>query len=189
MSKTSSPSLRSAVSALAVGVLSVAPAGAQTSASFKLTEATINDGGNPNGASSLASAHFHIKLDAIGDAVVGRGLSSASYHSDEGFVGDYPPPGQVTGLRFGGKTTLVWDPLWSAVKYEVYRGPNSTLSAGTYGTCFASNLTVETATDASTPSVGQGNFYLVTARNRLREEGPKGYRSNGTVEGNPAPCP
>ena len=32
-------------------------------------------------------------------------------------------------------------------------------------------------------------FYLVTARNRLGEEGTKGYRSPGIERPNDAPCP
>jgi hypothetical protein len=51
------------------------------------------------------------------------------------------------------------------------------------------NLIYPMASDTSTPSVGQGRFYLVSARNRLREEGPKGYSSNGIEQANPSPCP
>jgi hypothetical protein len=48
--------------------IAIAPAHAQTSASFKLNEFTLNAGGDPQNGSSAASASFHIKLDAIGDA-------------------------------------------------------------------------------------------------------------------------
>ena len=36
---------------------------------------------------------------------------------------------------------------------------------------------------------GNGYFYLVTARNRLWEEGTKGSSSAGAQRANPAPCP
>ena len=175
------------LAAIAAGAMPL-PATAQTSASYKLTESTIDNGGDPNQGSTLASTHFHIKLDAIGDAVVGAGLASASFHADAGFVGRYPPPGEVSGLAFSGKSTLQWNPERSTGTYELYRDALSTLP-GSFGACFTSDLSVETAMDPSSPSVGQGYFYLVTARNRLREEGPKGYRSDGTEEGNPSPCP
>ncbi|HEX4826187.1 MAG TPA: hypothetical protein VFV19_17945 [Candidatus Polarisedimenticolaceae bacterium] len=165
-----------------------ASAAAQTSASYKLSETAINDGGNPT-ATTLASAHFHVKLDAIGDGVVGSGLTSASFHADTGFVGRYRPPGEVTSLTWSGKTTLQWNPERSIGKYEVYRDLLTALPGGAFGGCLASELTAESATDASTPVTGQGWFYLVTARNRLREEGPKGYRSGGIEEANPSPCP
>ena len=32
-------------------------------------------------------------------------------------------------------------------------------------------------------------FYLVTSRNRLGEEGPKGFDHLGVERGNPVPCP
>jgi hypothetical protein len=50
-------------------------------------------------------------------------------------------------------------------------------------------ILTETTTDPDVPSVTTGYFYLVTADNRLDEEGTKGFRSNGTERGNPAPCP
>jgi hypothetical protein len=91
-------------------------------------------------------------------------------------------------LAFSDRSTLQWSPERSAGTYELYRGALSTLP-GSFGACLTSDLAVETATDASSPLTGQGYFYVVTARNRLREEGPKGYRSDGSEEGNPSPCP
>jgi len=84
-------------------------------------------------------------------------------------------------------STIQWSPEPSAGVYEVYRGVMSSLP-GTFGTCFAGNVSAPTITDASSPPAGQAYFYLVTVRNRLGEEGPKGYQSNGMLEGNPAPC-
>ena len=55
---------------------------AQTSASYKLTEFTFNNGGDPTNGSSAASASYRIRLDAIGDAVTATALSSASHRVD-----------------------------------------------------------------------------------------------------------
>lgn len=164
------------------------PAVAQTSASYKLTETSLNNGGNPRFGAVPGSASFRMTLDAVGEGVVRAGAASASYHVDVGFVGGYGPPGEVTGLRFVDQATLVWDPKPRAQRYEVYRGTIDSLP-GAFGDCFANDLTAPTTSDASSPPDGQGHFYLVTARNRLLEEGPKGYGSDGTEEANTMPCP
>ncbi len=188
MTTTSSAVRRAATTVALLAALARSPAAAQISASYKLQESVINAGGNPRDGGSLASAHFHVKLDAIGDGVVGTGLASASFHVDAGFAGSYPPPGEATGLRFSDKATLTWNPEKSVGAYALHRDLIASLP-GTFGSCQAGNLPGETAADASSPSAGQGYFYLVTARNRLREEGPKGYGSDGTEEGNASPCP
>jgi hypothetical protein len=162
---------------------------AQTSASYKLTEFTFNNGGDPSNGAFASSANYKIRLDAIGDAVTASALSSASQRMDGGFVGDYPPPGEVRNDRFTDKTTLVWDPEPSIGTYDVYRALLTSLSGLGYGTCFQNALTTESATDATSPSSGQGYFYLTTARNRLGEIGTKGYARNGTERANAAPCP
>jgi hypothetical protein len=173
-------------------LLAVAAAGvaiAQTSASYKLTEFTLNNGGDPSNGSFAASASHRIRLDAIGDAVTATALSSASHRMDAGFVSDYPPPGEVKGELFIDKTTLTWSAERSIGAYDVYRALVSSLPGLGYGTCLETGLTVESATDAATPSAGQGFFYLVTARNRLGEIGTKGYASTGIERANAAPCP
>jgi hypothetical protein len=162
---------------------------AQTSASYKLTEFTFNNGGDPQNGSSAASASHKIRLDAIGDAVTATALSSASHHMDGGFVPDYPPPGEVKGHLFSSKTTLTWSPEKSVGSYDVYRASISSLSGLGYGVCLQNGLAAESATDASTPSAGQGYFYLVTARNLLGEIGTKGSASSGIERANAAPCP
>ncbi len=165
-----------------------ANASAQTSASFKLQESVTNAGGNPLQNSVLSSASYRIKLDSIGEAVVGVGASSGSFRLDSAFVSAYRPPGETLGLRFSNKTTLVWSPEKSIGKYELYRGLISSLP-GTWGACFGSNLASETTVDTQIPGLGTGYFYLVTARNRLNEEGTKGKRSNGSARTNTNPCP
>jgi len=171
----------------AVSVGSVALA--QTSASHRLTESVFNGGGDPGNGAFGASASHRIKLDAVGDGLIAVGLSGASYRMDGGFVDVYPPPGEVQHALFSDKITLVWDPEKSIGQYAVYRDGMGVLSGGGTGTCFASGLSSETAIDATTPPAGQGYFYLVTARNRLLEEGSKGNRSSGLERPNPAPCP
>ena len=90
------------------------PVLAQESASYKLAEHTFNAGGNPSDGVVLTSTSYSITLDAIGDSVVARGLSSASFGMDGGFISGYPPPGEVDGLYFTDPATLVWSPEPSA---------------------------------------------------------------------------
>jgi hypothetical protein len=163
-------------------------ANAQTSASYKLVEFTFNGGGRPTNGSIASSASYRIKLDAIGDALAATGLASASQHMDGGFVSNYPPPGEVRNGRWASKSTLSWDPEASVGTYEVYRDVLSSLP-GSFGACFQSPLLTETATDAASPVAGTAWFYLVTARNRLGEEGTKGFRSSGVERPNASPCP
>jgi hypothetical protein len=174
------------VFSLALAAFPLASA-AQTSASYKLEESTFNAGGNP--APVLTSPSYKVTLDAVGDGVSATGLSSASYRSDAGFTPDYRPPGEVAGQRFTSKTTQVWEPDPSIGKYDVYRGLVSGLP-GSFGTCLVSGgVTAESVTDTENPAAGQCFFYLVTAENRLQEEGTKGYTSSGGERGNAAPCP
>ncbi len=182
---------RAALSLLAFLVLLAAGVGigrGQTSASYRLTEAVLNAGGDPNGVSFAASGSYRIRLDAIGQAVVLPGAGSATFHLDAGFVADYPPPTEVGNLRWTDSATLVWDPEKSTGEYELYRDLISTLPGG-FGTCFQAGIAGETWSDAATPAVGSGWFYLVTARNLLAEEGTKGFQSSGAERTNPSPCP
>jgi hypothetical protein len=171
----------------AVLLASAASAQAQTSASYKLQESVLNSGGHPAQGSVLSSASYHVRLDAIGDGALG--LASASFHVDGGFVDAYPPPGEVLQQIFSSSTTQAWSPERSVGRYEVYRDSLTALSGGGTGACFTSGLSAESASDTSDPAVGQGWFYLVTARNRLGEEGTKGFRSDGSERPNPAACP
>lgn len=174
---------------LGAGPLVTSPAIAQESASFKLQEHVLNAGGNPDGGTVLASSSFRIRLDAIGEGMTGPGMASTSWRMDSGFVSAYPPPGEVTGVQFDpGGVTLSWDPERSVGAYELYRGVAPAFLPG-YGSCNQSGLTAETAADMYVPSAGTVLFYLVTARNRLSEEGTKGFDSSGTERPNPDPCP
>ena len=175
---------------LFLGSMCVYPIIAQESANFKLKEHVFNEGGNPNGGIIISSANFRVTIDSIGDSIYGRKLYSSSFHMDGGFLAGYPPPEEVHGLLFQkDHITLKWNPERSVGTYDLYRDLLSHLSGGGFGTCKEYGIMNETTTDNETPSTGQGYFYLVTAENRLEEEGTKGYRSNGTERANPSPCP
>ncbi len=161
---------------------------AQQSSSYKLSEQTFNAGGHPANGVVLASTSFTVRLDAIGGSFAGIG-GSGSYRADGGFTAAYPPPGEVLALSFLDATTLKWRPERSAGVYSLYRGLLTGLSGLGYGDCQQHDLTTETAIEPGTPPTQDGWFYLVTVRNRLREEGTKGTNSAGAERLNPHPCP
>ena len=170
-------------------LLLAGPAWAQQSASFKLREHVFNAGGIPAEGTILSSPSYRITLGAVGESLSSRGLASASFHLEEGFVSAYPPPGEAQNLMFDTATTMLWDPEGSIGTYNVYRDLMSSLSAGGFGACFARELGEPTAAEPSTPPSNNGWFYLVTAENRLRDEGTKGYFGSGAERGNAEPCP
>ena len=174
---------------IALVAVASSPALAQQSTSYKLTESAVNAGGRPENGTIAASASYRVSFDAIGDAVAGGSPSSASYRLGSGFVSWFPPPGEAKGLRFSDRTTLRWDPEPSVGTYNLYRDFVSALAGGGTGTCFVNGVSTEQASDAGSPGAGKGFFYLVTAKNRLAEEGTKGKRSSGSERPNPAPCP
>jgi hypothetical protein len=104
------------------------------------------------------------------------------------FGNAYPPPGEVTGLQFTDATTLAWSPEHSAGSYNVYRDALTALTGGGYGTCWEQETPAATVTDADPVPAGNGFFYLVTAENRLGEEGTKGRDSDDALRGGDA-CP
>ncbi len=164
------------------------PVAAQQSASFRADDHVVNAGGSPAAGAVPASAGFRVTLASIGEPLGRRSLSSASFRSDAGFATAYPPPREVTGLRFASKTSLSWDAERSAGTYNLYRDAIASLPGLGFGTCLQPGLTSAGATDADPVPVGGGYFYLATAVNRLHEEGTKGFRSNG-AERQGAACP
>ena len=128
-------------------------------------------------------------LDAIGDGVTATGLASASYGMDAGFPPTYPPPGEVLNLRFSNKTTLAWNPEISVGTYDLYWGPLTDLPLNDYGDYFTCGLTSAQATDTSGDPPPGGLFFLVTANNRINEEGTLGKKSDGNPRPNPGLCP
>ena len=165
--------------ALVVGLLG-GVALAQESASYRLNEHALNAGGRPAAGVVLQSSSYTISLDAIGDAVVASSLASASYQISAGLAQAYPPPGEVLGLSFVDKETMVWDAERSAGVYNLYRDLTSELSDLGFGLCEQPALPEATATDADPVPSGGCFFYLVSARNLLGEEGTKGFQSDGT---------
>jgi hypothetical protein len=162
---------------------------AQTSASYALREQVFNGGGNPEGGTVLVSVSYRVRLDAIGEGVGGIGLASASYRQDGGFVVAYPPPGEVLDVRLDAdKTMLSWLPESSVGTYNLYRDALSALAGLDYGACLVQEIAGESTSDADVPSAGAGYFYLVTAANRLYEEGTKGFASS-SAEREGAVCP
>lgn len=164
-------------------------ADAQTSARFDLEESAFNAGGHPSDGAVPQSASFRLSLGALGHGVAGASLSSASFASDAGFAAAYPPPGEVVGLRFDDAQTLAWDPERSVGSYDVYRDALANLGGLGYGACLAGGLTAANLVDADLPPAAGGFFYLVTASNRLNEEGTKGFDGAGAERPNPSPCP
>lgn len=164
---------------------------AQTSTSFKLAEHVFNAGGHPEQGTVLTSASFQVTLDAIGHGVTPAVLTGVSYIIDGGFVGSFPLPGEVENLHFTDATTLVWDVDGSIGDYALYQGSITTPFDADYGSCQQPPppITTETVTVTATPSEGEALFFLVTARNRLSEEGTKGFDSSMAERSNLTPCP
>ena len=177
-----------AVCCFASSLAAFAPAPAQTSASFKLTESTFNSGGHPEQGATMSSASYQISLDAVGDGLAAVGSASASFHVDGGYVSGFPPPGEVFGLRFASKTGLVWDGERSVGTYDLYRDALGSLP-GAFGTCYQPALPTPSWTESTSPPPNNGWFYLVTAENRLHDEGTRGFTSGGTERSDGAACP
>jgi hypothetical protein len=171
--------------ALSVGI----PATAQQSKNYRLTEHSLNAGGHPADGQVMASASFKVSYDAVGAPTVQSGMAAPSFRMDTSFGAAYPPPGEVTGLHFAGDDLLSWNAERSAGVYGVYRDLVSQLPGLEYGVCLRGALAQTSLTDTSTPPLGRAYFYLVTARNRLGEEGTKGHDSVGNERANDAPCP
>lgn len=171
--------MRRAIVILAVLALG-GTAAAQQSASFKLEEHAFNAGGDPSGGTVPASTGFRISLDAVGEAAAAGSPASASFRMDAGFGSSYPPPDEVAGLRFADAQTLEWAAEKSTGAYNLYRDLISNLAGLGFGSCLQQDLPGETATDVDPVPANDGFFYLVTAENRLAEEGSKGSRSDGT---------
>jgi hypothetical protein len=153
---------------------------AQESPNYKLQEHVFNAGGHPQGGVTLTSASFRISLDALGEGIASAPLTSSSFILDGGFCTGYPPAGEVDGLAFQDAISLGWNPESSVGTYNLYRDLLGNLPGLAYGICEQEGLDSETVSDTETPPVGEGYFYLVTAENRLAEEGPKGSDSSGT---------
>lgn len=165
----------------------ITPGRAEESASYRLTGEVFNAGGRPAGVST--SPGVRLTLESIGEALAGPGATGASFRLDGGFVVAYAPPGEVAGLRFLDAETLAWSALDSGGGgYCLYRDDVAALPGLGYGVCLQPHVDGTTAADAATPLPATAFFYLVTGKNRLGEEGTKGFHSDGTGRGGPT-CP
>jgi hypothetical protein len=177
---------------LATLLVALAPSAlhAQSSASYRIDEKSLNEGGRPAQGVVSTSASYRISLDAIGDPVAGLAMSGPSFRLGGGSLATaFPPPGEVNGLQIlADQQTLAWSPEPASNAYNVYAGLLSSLP-GPFGACAIARVAGTSATDVTVPGAGTGLFYLVTGVNGLREEGTKGKTSAGTVRANPSPCP
>lgn len=171
-----------------VGMAATGITPAQQSSSFELSEHTFNAGGHPANGTVLTSGSFRLSLDALGNTVSGVATGSASFAVDVGFPASYRPPLEVQNLIFTDPVTLSWDPDGSVGTYALYRGQVPVFDPN-YGSCLENDISGSTTTDGSTPGPGLAYFYLLTARNRLEEEGTKGMDSDNDERDNSFPCP
>jgi hypothetical protein len=183
-----------------VGLFVGCAAMAQSSANFQLEQPTLNQGGHPLDGSVMSSTNHRISLDSLGEGVTAVSMVSASFRMDAGLVTAYGPPGEVAaacGAGFpcltlergapAGTAQLNWPGEPNVGTYDLYRDVIGNLPRLGFGTCDQLGLTSETATDTTVPG-SDGFFYLVTAVNRLGEQGTKGVQSNGAERlGNTCP--
>jgi len=165
------------------------PAIAQSSANYKTSDHVFNNGGGPSAFPPPSSVGFQISLHSIGDPFGTVSASSVGFQLQGSFVVTYRPPGEVMGLDFLDRITLAWLPEPSVGDYNVYRSEIPELVLGDTGLCLATQVTDRLIYDPFDPDPGHAWFYLVTASNRLDQEGTKGYRSNFSERPNPGPCP
>ncbi len=105
-----------------------------------------------------------------------------------------------TTCRFANKTTLSWDPVPNASRYNVYRGEVVGLNDanqdqepdGGYGTCQNSrdsNLTDTSFTDTDVPSTAQQGFHYLVSYTDSDVEMGLGFSTFGNPRTVVAPCP
>ena len=159
----------------------------QSSTSYTVSDHNFNAGGHPAGGQIPSSASYRLTLDVIGPSAGGDLMLGSSYQAAGGFTPAYLPPGEVAALEFGNAETLLWAAEPTIGSYNVYRDDLNSLPA--YGGCWREDLTSTTTIDTDSPALGQGFFYLVTAVNRLSEEGTRGFDSQGSERTTGATCP
>ncbi len=93
-------------------------------------------------------------------------------------------------LRWDDGTTLAWDAIAGAIRYDVYRGALSAIPAE-YGACQNSrdpDPTDTTFTETDAPSPGEGYQFLVSVTT-AGGEGPLGTATDGTPRTVTSSCP
>lgn len=166
---------------------------AQTSEDYKLEEYVFNAWGVSSQNQTPQSGSFELTLAMMGDAIVASGLNSSAFQLNAGFLAGYLPPGEVAHacgtpgngcLVFTNAQTLTWPDEPSAGVYSLYRGS----MRDDFGACEQAELPNPIATDTATPPSSEAFYYLLTVKNRLGEEGTKGFQSDMT-ERLGATCP
>ena len=128
-------------------------------------------------------------LEAIGDTVGFAEPTSPSYGVTPGFVSAFGPASEVLALTFDDATTISWGGQPNATGYNIYSHDLGSLSGTDNGGCLESTVAGNSYLAVGTPAAAEGFFYLVTAINRLAEEGTPGSDSQGTERGNAGACP
>src|SRR5262245_12297379 len=111
------------------------------------------------------SAAVLFSATAIAGLLAGGGSASAA------------PPGEVTGVLISTASQITWSPTAGANDYNVYRGLVSWLRSGNGAECHGDEIAATSFTTASSPPLGQGFFYLVTAESTVEGEGTAGTGS------------
>ncbi len=98
-------------------------------------------------------------------------------------------PASAEPLRFFSPSDLRWEPAEPSrsERFNLYRGLDSGLPLGNYGTCVGNGLEVPRATVAFNPPVGKVWTFLVAGENDYGE-GTLGQTSTGAERPNGAPC-
>ncbi len=99
---------------------------------------------------------------------------------------------EVAGVSFASdKTTLSWDGVVGADRYDLQSGLVSQLPAGDYGSCVANDLGQRRYTSSDPVAAGTARFFVVIADDATCGQGTLGRRSNGVerINANPLRCP
>ncbi|MFN7967434.1 MAG: thrombospondin type 3 repeat-containing protein [Acidobacteriota bacterium] len=98
---------------------------------------------------------------------------------------------EVAGVSFASdKTTLSWDGVVGADRYDLQSGLVSQLPAGDYGACVANDLGQRRYLSSDPVAVGSARFFVVIADDATCGQGTLGRRSNGVerINANPSRC-
>ncbi len=165
---------------VAAGLLLLLAGGAamaQSGANWSVEDHSFNSGGTPvEGDTPLSPSGWELTLASIGDATRPVTAAGLSYSVTVGFGSAFEVPGEVMNLVFTTAQTISWDADSSADQYNLYRDDTS----DGYGNCEEQGLLAVTTTDASAPTPGNTFHYLVTASNRVAQEGTKGFQTDMT---------
>ena len=72
-----------------------------------------------------------------------------------------PPEASIASVTGKGTTTIDWLDQPSAERYDLVRGPVSSLLSASYGSCLAEDLPASQYDDADLPASGEAFFYMV----------------------------